>query len=265
MENKKSIEIKGKPVVTHPFFLKAASLPKDVSDYEILIQAEKVVGYGRAKVAQKIDGLWRVHMSDIEARYKVLQMGMTFRGKAIQTFDRNPHFFVDENGTTIETTKLSLTNLPVSVNDEELLHILKESGIEILSDLNYEHVRSPIDKTLIDRFWNANRFVIIKVPKEQLPSFIRIGKFKVYLKYRERNEQLNCHNCLKRGHLAANCRNETVCTSCRETGHKKGSPSCKLAKDSKEKDNSDDEKQNFNMSKEEGELSNRDEILEFRI
>ena len=164
MSSDKSIKVRGKPVVVHPFFLKASSLPKDISDYELLIQAEKIAGYGRAKVAQKIDGLWRIHMSDKEARYKVITMQMTVRGKEVETYDRNPHIFVDEKGETINTTKLSLLNLPVSVNDDELLHELKEMGLELLSDLQYERIRSPVDKTIIDRFWNANRFVIIGVP-----------------------------------------------------------------------------------------------------
>jgi len=151
MNSEKSIKVKGKPVVTHPLFIKAISLPKDISDYEILIQAEKVAGYGRAKVAQKIDGMWRLHMSDKEARYKLYTTGLMIRGIKIITYDRNPHTFVDDNGDILVTTKLSLTNLPVPVNDEELLHALKETGINILSDLNYEHVRSPVDHSLIDR------------------------------------------------------------------------------------------------------------------
>ena len=229
MDITKSIKIKGKPVVVHPLFIKANSISKEVSDYELLIQAEKVAGYGRAKIAQKIDGLWRIHMSDLEARQKVLTVGMTVRGKAVETLGRNPHIFMDEKGDLINTTKLSLTNLPISVNDEELLHELKQIGIEILSDLKYEHIRSPVDKTLIDRFFNANRFVIIKVPEKELPSFLKVGIFKVYLKYRERFQQMKCHNCQQLGHKAADCRNLSLCSVCNKFGHQKGDPACDFA------------------------------------
>ena len=263
MDNLNSVKVKGKPVVVHPFFLKAGSLPKDVTDYELLIQAEKIAGYGRAKIAQKIDGLWRIHMSDKEARYKVLTMKMTVRGKVIETFDRNPFIFVDDNGQSINTTKLSLTNLPVSVNDEELLFELKKTGVEILSDLKYEHVRSPVDKTLIDRFWNANRFLIIKVPDNELPNFLKVGKFRVYLKYRERFQQMKCHNCQQTGHRAAECKNESVCTDCNNPGHQKGDAICsknevmEIVPEFQLEKN--DLLENLDVSKEPGELSSDNE------
>ena len=72
MNSTKVIRKIRKPAVAVPLFIKAADIQKEVSDYEILVQAEKAAGYGRAKVAQKIDGMWRLHMSDNEARNKML-------------------------------------------------------------------------------------------------------------------------------------------------------------------------------------------------
>ena len=90
-----------------PLFVKAQDIPKDISDYEILVQAEKVVGHGRAKVAQKIDGVWRVHMSDSDARNKLLSVGLTIRGKRIDLCNEHPHTLRDEEGNLIENTKSS--------------------------------------------------------------------------------------------------------------------------------------------------------------
>ena len=216
-----------KPTVAIPLFIKAADIQKDVTDYEILVQAEKAVGYGRAKVAQKIDGMWRVHMSDNEARNKLLGSSLYIRGKVIRTYNEHPHILRDEEGNIVETTKLTISNIPWSLNERDIFDALDKLEVELMSDINPANCRSPNDQSLTKRFYNAKLYAYIKKPKKVLPQFIQIGNFRAYLNYKEQLAETECLNCLKKGHLAKDCPNPTVCLDCHEEGHKKGSLRCK--------------------------------------
>ena len=94
-----------RPIVAPPLFIKSKDLPKDVRNIEILKQAELIAGSGKARVAQKINGLWRLHMVDTAARNKVYGHGMKIRGSAIEIFNENPHQFTDSEGRIVEGKK----------------------------------------------------------------------------------------------------------------------------------------------------------------
>ena len=106
-----------RPVTAPPLFIKASDLPRDIRNIELLKQSEIVAGIGKAKVAQKINGTWRLHMTDNIARNKVLGVGLTIRGKDIPVADQSPNTYRDEAGNLIETTKLTIDGLPISVSD----------------------------------------------------------------------------------------------------------------------------------------------------
>ena len=215
-----------KPIVALPLFVKAQDIPKDISDYEILVQAEKVVGHGRAKVAQKIDGVWRVHMSDSDARNKLLSVGLTIRGKRIDLCNEHPHTLRDEEGNLIETTKLTISNIPWSLNEQDIFDALDQLNVVLMSDINPANCRSPTDQSLTKRFYNAKLYAYIKKPEKVLPQYVNIGQFRAYLSYKEQLADTVCSNCLQKGHTAKKCPNPTVCLVCHKQGHKKGDKQC---------------------------------------
>ena len=217
---------KKKPVVAHPVFFRSRDMPNGILDFELLKQAEKVTGYGRIKVIQKIDGIWRIHASDKEARLKLVTMGLTIRGKAITPYDQHPNTLRDAEGNIIETTKLTVSNIPWSLSEDDVVHALKEYGVEFTSELKCENLRSPDDHTLVSRCFNGKLYFFIKKPSKNLPTFIYIGTFKAYLHHKEQRQDVMCNNCYERGHIAKKCPNPTKCSDCKKTGHKKGDRQC---------------------------------------
>ena len=247
-----------RPVVSPPIFLKASDLPREIRNVEILKQAEVIAGTGRARIAQRIGGIWRLHMADQSSRLKVLEVGMTVKGRAIPTYDQNPNQYRDKDGNVIETTKLTIENLPVSISDEDLLSHLKDKGVEPTSELDWANCRS-IDHTLIRNWYNGDRFIFIKKPVKPLPEFSFIGKFKIFLSHQEQLTEVPCSNCLQLGHRSRRCRNAVVCLDCKAKGHRKGHPACSLKnkKDENEKP-ANSQIITIDKDKEEGELSDDD-------
>ena len=220
-------EVRDKPlIVAPPLFLKVSDLPFDIRDIELLKQAEIIAGKGRAKVAQRLGGIWRIHMIDAEARNKVFGVGMTVRGKAIPTYDINPNFFRDKEGNVVETTKLTIENIPISIGHEDVLDHLKRLNVEPTTGFFWINCREA-DNSLKRDWFNGNRFIHIKKPSTPLPEFMFIGKFKAYLNHQEQVTERACTNCLEMGHRTRKCKNPTVCRDCGEKGHRSGDLRCK--------------------------------------
>ena len=216
-----------RPVVAPPVFIKASDLPRDIRNIDLLKQLEVIAGKGRAKVAQKISGLWRLHMADQEARLGVLRVGMTIRGKAIPTYDQNPNMYRDQAGNIIETTKLSIDGLPISISDEDLISQLQSMGVEFISNLEWANCRDA-DHSLRRGWYSGARYIYIKKPLHPLPGSIKIGHFKAFLHHQEQMAEIICSKCLEKGHKASNCKNQVVCLECKEKGHKKGDYMCPI-------------------------------------
>ena len=214
-----------RPVVSTPLFIKVYDLPRETRNTDILKQAEVVAGFGRARVAQRIGGYWRLHMADQQARSKVLAVGLTIRGRSIHIYDQSPNYYRDEDGTLVETTKLTIENLPVSVSDDDLLSHLREKGVKPTSQLDWANCRDT-DHTLKHNWYNGDRFIYIIKPSKPLPEFTFIGKFKAFLSHYEQITELPCSNCLQFGHRSRRCKNPVVCLDCNEKGHRKGHPDC---------------------------------------
>ena len=215
-----------RPVVSPPLFIKVTDLPRNIRNIELLKQAEIIAGPGKARIAQRIGGVWRLHMADKVSRDKVYGVQLTIRGRAIPTLDQNPNYYRDENGSLIETTKLTIENLPVSISDEDLINHLKEKGVEPISQLDWANCRD-VDHTLKKNWFSGDRFIYIKKPTIPLPEFTFIGKFKAFLSHQEQLTDIPCSKCLEYGHRARRCRNEIVCHDCNEKGHRRGHPTCK--------------------------------------
>ena len=249
-------------MVAPPLFLKISDLPFNVRDIEILKQAEIIAGKGKAKVAQRMAGMWRLHMVDRHARDKVLGVGMTIRGKAIPTFDINPNFFRDSEGNLIETTKLTVENIPISIGHDDVIDHLKRFGVEPTSGFDWVNCRDA-DNSLKSDWFNGNRFIYIKKPSIPLPEIIFIGKFRAFLNHPEQVSERACTNCQEKGHRTRKCKNPALCIDCNEKGHKKGDPKCKFVPNDSEENQhehqSDDQGKSSSHTrqenKEDGELS----------
>ena len=76
-------------------------------------------------------GLWKLFLWNEVARAKLIAQGIVLEGTAIEVFSNNPQRKVNSAGEEIEETKLTISNVPPSFEDEEVVTALKKRGINV--------------------------------------------------------------------------------------------------------------------------------------
>ena len=190
--------------------------------------------------AQRIGNLWRIYLVDAEARVKLLSNGITLRGQQVTLMNKNP--FTIPGFENVPTTRLFIRNIPLSYDNEEIEKKLKAIGVQFAGPLKYSRARTPDNK--LTNFKTGDRFADIMIPHEPLPKKLEIGGFHASLYHREQKqtkEDIECGNCMMKGHLRKECKNEVVCYECRNTGHKKGDECCPKLQGFDDEEDDDDE------------------------
>ena len=80
--------------------------------------------------AQRIGGLWRIHLTDEEARVSLLVAGINLRGQQITLKDRNP--FLSICFEEVDATRLFVRNIPLSYENAETEKTLKDKDVEMI-------------------------------------------------------------------------------------------------------------------------------------
>ena len=224
----------GSPSIrVEPVFFKNSDVPHEnnqwLGTYEICKACSLVVNTEKNKDlidgAQKIGDLWRVYLKDEVARIKLLSQGITLRGQQVELKDKNPFVIIGFEG--VETTRLFIRNVPLSFDNSEIEDALKSKGVQLVNSMKYSRARDPDGK--LTNFKTGDRFVDILVPDEPLPKKLSVGIFTASLYHKEQKHSMGdieCGNCMLKGHVRKDCPNETVCYECRTAGHKKGDPEC---------------------------------------
>ena len=120
-----------------------------------------------------------------------------------------------------------IRNIPLSFDNAEIDNALNNLKVEKVNSLKYSRARDPDGK--LTNFKTGDRFVDIVVPDEPLPKKLPIGIFTASLYHKEQRTargEIECGNCMLKGHVRKDCPNETVCYVCKNPGHKKGDPEC---------------------------------------
>lgn len=175
--------------------------------------------------AQRIGGLWRIYVTEEEARVSLLATGISLRGQQITLKDRNPFLNIGFEG--VDTTRLFVRNIPLSYDNTEIQKALKDKGVEMIGSLKYARARTPAGK--LTNFKTGDRFVDMVIPKEPLPKKMSVGIFTASLYHKEQKlavHDIECGNCKQKGHKRKDCKNEPVCYACMQQGHKKGDETC---------------------------------------
>ena len=173
-----------------------------------------------AEGAQRIGGLWRIYLTDEEARVNLLCTGISLRGQQITLRDKNPFLHAGLEGA--DTTRLFVRNIPLSFDNAEIEKSLKSRGVQMIGSLKYARARTAAGK--LTNFKTGDRFVDIIVPKKPLPQKLAMGLFTASLYHKEQKQgqaEIECGNCKQKGHMRRDCKNEAVCYDCLQTGHKK--------------------------------------------
>ena len=137
----------------------------------------------------------------------------------------------DRNSEQPQSTRLVVSNIPLSYSDTEILEAIKKLGVTVFSKLIAECDRDESGK--LTHWKTGRRFIYIAVPKIPLPKTVEMGPFRASLyhkeqKLQERQQDAVCGRCLEKGHKAAFCLAPIKCRQCLQEGHKAGEAACSL-------------------------------------
>lgn len=111
-----------------------------VSDYELSVATSKVVN--DIQCIQKDRGLWRVYVKSSNSRSKLLQEGFDIRNRHISVYDTNP-FSAGTNEPSEQVLKITVKGVPLSVDDDEIMKMVKQFDLNFTSGLKYDNIRHP--------------------------------------------------------------------------------------------------------------------------
>lgn len=166
---------------------------------------------------QRVRGLWRIYLDNIEDKVKLMAEGVPLRGKTIPVLNTNPQRSDGEN-----TIRVRIKNIPLSADDNQITRTLTLREADVIT-VSREKLRINGRLTNCE---TGDRLVTIKAStlKEPLPSFMMFGMFKarvIHAGQKAGNQmEVNCSKCLQAGHKFNQCPNEFICKQCHQSGHK---------------------------------------------
>ena len=182
------------------------------------------VGPNPRRGAKELGDYGASTLATARPRLTLLLSGIELRGVHFTLSDVNP-FLLGANGQEVETTRLTVSDIPLSYSNKDIEDNLKRLGCILLSNPKYEHERGEEGK--LTRWKTGRRFVYIETPAVPLQRDVKIGIFSAKIYHKEqRNQVLMCYNCFEKGHLSRDCTNTMKCRACRQEGHKQGERIC---------------------------------------
>ena len=123
-----------------PVFLKEQDImcTKDITVRGLCGAAESVAGYNSIDGAQNIRGLWRIYPKSEDACTELLLNGLTLAGAHMTLWDKNPFIVHDNEGEEIPTTRLLISDIPLSYSNEDIKNALVAIGCKLMSNMIYE-------------------------------------------------------------------------------------------------------------------------------
>lgn len=166
---------------------------------------------------QRVRGLWRIYVDNLEDKVKLMTDGVPLRGKNIPVLNTNPQRPDGEN-----TIKIRIKNIPLSADDGTITRVLTLRGIDVIA-VTREKLRI---KGRLTNCETGDRFVIVKSStlKEPLPFSMYFGLFNARVIHTGQKtgpqREITCSKCLQTGHRFNQCTHDWVCRICQQTGHK---------------------------------------------
>lgn len=222
-----------------PVYFKNSELLEDkqnIADYDILQSVINSIG-DNVKCLQLDRDLWRIYLKNKECRQKLLREGFQFKNQTVSVYDSNP-FSSGAMNPRDPVLKVTVSGVPLSVQDTEIVSMLLNFNVELKSEIRYENIRNPVTGKMTSVL-NGNRFVyIVPLPDGiYLPrvSYCAGRKCRIYhFGQNKAKQEIKCKNCWENGHFARNCKNDKRCKVCKQTGHDPGSEKCEQYEDDSE-------------------------------
>lgn len=132
-----------------------------ISDFDLSMSVTKI---SDLTCVQKDRDLWRIYVESKESRSKILTEGIEIRNTNVKVYDTNPYSagLTDPSDNVI---KITVKGVPLSVDDNEVLNMLKNFNVSITSDIKYEKIRHPVMRKMTS-ILNGNRFIYVKALDE---------------------------------------------------------------------------------------------------
>ena len=127
-------------------------------------------GSGTILGAVDLGGPWRVYPLSRQARNQLLLEGACLRGHRVQAFNQNPFILTGQNGDEIPSTKLLISDIPLSCANEDIESALSRLAVVLRPKLIQEkEEKNRRKKTQTEtRFLTGRRFVFMNVPSVPL-------------------------------------------------------------------------------------------------
>ncbi|GFR65123.1 hypothetical protein ElyMa_000197400 [Elysia marginata] len=132
--------------MTQPVFVLSRNLPANcekITNYKMCLAASKTVGRDCVLGAQQIGALWRLYPSSQQKRVELLTKGIVIEEKLINVASQNPFIIRGGDGVEIPSTKLTISDLPISVASDTVETALIKKGLKMRSRIKMEAIRDP--------------------------------------------------------------------------------------------------------------------------
>ena len=106
-----------------------------LSDYELLEAVSKEID--DTKCIQRDRDLWRIYVGSEGSRRKLLVHGFDISNCNVRAFETNP-YSAGTRSPSESVLKVTVKGVPLSVDDDEILKMLKQFNIDFTSDLKFE-------------------------------------------------------------------------------------------------------------------------------
>lgn len=200
-----------------PIFLKHKELiNEDTIGFEIgealsqQLNDPKEVLIVQSRRGYKGEILWRLHLKTDEARAKILEENLYISDTQVPVYDKNPQV---TGGSETKKTRVTIRDLPSSVQDAQILEMLKTYNINPTSKLMQGFHRDREGK--LSTFGNGDRFLYAEeeaLQKLTVPWKVQVGNFMCRINYK--------------GQITSQ-QNITKCKACFSEEHTAGHKDCK--------------------------------------
>ena len=113
------------------------------------------------------------------SRARLLATGFSLKGITVLPVPLNPSRVYHKNGVEIPTTRLSVSNIYLSVSDKDVTEAIKKAGYVPLSPLSLVCARDSSGQ--LTSFRNGTRSFVIELPSVPLPKTAEVqGKFTAF-------------------------------------------------------------------------------------
>lgn len=210
-----------------PVFIKGSDLSTQISVFELCTAVAKQVGHENVFGSQQIRGLWRIYLTDLEARKQLITNQLTIQGHQVHVYDDNP-FRAGLSGPDDDATRVTVKDMPLSYGHAEVSRFFEAQSIKIRR-IEFSKARDKVTKEL-SKFADGDRVVYTDKIINPLPRNAVIAGQKVRIFHEGQDipkRDLLCTKCLGKDHTRSRCKKpDDWCKLCQAQGHKAGEETC---------------------------------------